>query len=65
MTDPELVGGVVSRALAAARDAAMKRSHETGICLGCDCDWSRCGPALWTTQRKCCPDCTHIAEAPR
>ena len=36
---------------------------ERGICSGCDTALDKCGPALWATQRKCCPDCSHVAPA--
>jgi hypothetical protein len=32
-------------------------------CRGCNSAYERCGPALWAQQRKCCPDCSHVAES--
>ena len=41
----------------ALRDAYRKAN----VCTGCDAPIERCGPAMWATQRKCCPDCSHVA----
>lgn len=32
------------------------------ICDGCGTHVSECGPVLWAQQKKCCPDCTHVAQ---
>ena len=32
------------------------------LCSGCGAPYARCGPELWTQQRKCCPDCTHALD---
>lgn len=39
-------------------------ARKLGICEGCDTRLADCGPALWATQRKCCPDCTHVSDPP-
>ncbi len=62
--DPELVSGAVSRALAAVEARRQRFTRETGVCLGCDGEWRRCGPTLWDQGCKCCPDCSHVAEPP-
>lgn len=35
----------------------------TDQCSGCDCPMHRCAP-LWSSQRKCCPDCSHTPVYP-
>jgi hypothetical protein len=42
-----------------ARDREAYRRDNR--CMGCESPIERCGPALWAQQRKCCPDCTHVA----
>lgn len=69
MSGPESLGAVLAPALALhhARTLAceveekLRELHD--FCVGCDCPASSCGPVLWSTQRKCCPDCSHKARA--
>lgn len=41
--------------------ALCNACRELNVCSGCDAPYERCGPTYWETQRKCCPDCSHVA----
>jgi hypothetical protein len=43
-------------------DPEVRRLDEPYACTGCGYEVDRCGPPLWDTQRKCCPDCSHTRE---
>lgn len=39
----------------------LKRLLSRYVCEGCDSEREGC-VAVWTQQKKCCPDCTHDRE---
>lgn len=43
-------------------DPEPQRIDEPYACTGCACEVGRCGPPLWETERKCCPECSHTRE---
>ena len=42
-------------------EAIAQAAIDASQCNGCDCPLERCGPKLWVQQKKCCPDCSHVA----